>query len=175
MQHATLDRLEAGLAEVLGSPNDAGTVALIVRRPAATEREVVSEAQLDVAHGLVGDSWGTRPLVNPKAQLTLMNDRVARLVAVAPERRPLAGDQLYVDLDLSAANLPPGSRLAVGTALIEISDEPHTGCLGFQQRFGKDALRFLSTPRGRELNLRGVNAFVVNAGTVRVGDRIARA
>ena len=178
--HLTRDELEAGLDEIRAAPEGVGTVDLIVRRPAEGEREVLDEAELDLAHGLVGDDWrargsrnGTQP-PNPKAQVTLMNVRVTALVARARDRWPLAGDQLYVDLDLSEESLPPGTRLALGSAVLEVSDEPHTGCKKFTARFGSDAMRFVNSPVGRALRLRGMNAFVVEPGTLRQGDSIRR-
>jgi hypothetical protein len=178
---ATVDELEAGLDQVRRSPSNDGTVELIVRRPAVDEREVVDEAELDVAAGLVGDTWlerGSRATpdgsANPKAQLTLMNARLADLVAGTRERWPLAGDQLYVDLDLSKENVPPGTRLAVGTAVIAATDDPHTGCAKFSARFGSDALRFINSPQGRALQLRGINARIVTGGRVRQGDAIRK-
>jgi MOSC domain-containing protein len=181
VEQLDLATLSAGLAEIRQSPRDEGTLELIVRRPVVGEREQLDEALLDVDEGLVGDSWRTRGSrstpdgsANPKAQLTLMNVRVAALVAVDPARIPLAGDQLYVDLDLSTENLPPGTRLTIGTAMIEISDEPHTGCRKFVDRFGSDAHRFVNAREHRGLNLRGVNAVVVQGGVVRRGDRVVK-
>ncbi len=181
MEHPTTAELEGGLDDIRCSPADHGRVELIVRRPAENAREVVAEARLDPAEGLVGDTWGVRPSnltpdrsPHPDLQLTLMNCRVAALVAGADARRPLAGDQLYVDLDLSEANLPPGTRLALGSAVIEISDKPHRGCRKFAERFGQEALKFVNSPVGRDLRLRGLNAKVVVPGTVRVGDPIRR-
>jgi MOSC domain-containing protein YiiM len=106
--------------------------------------------------------------------LTLMNARFAHLLAGEADRWALAGDQLYVDLDLSTANLPPGSRLTVGEAVIEITDQPHKGCAKFRRRFGADALRYVNAPEGRRLNLRGVNARVLEGGWVGVGDTVAK-
>ena len=103
-----------------------------------------------------------------------MNARAAAAIAGERERWPLAGDQLYVDLDLSLANLPPGSRVQIGSAVIEFSEAPHTGCAKFSARFGVDALRFVNSPTGRELRLRGANCRVVVAGTVRPGDAIRK-
>jgi hypothetical protein len=181
MEHPTAAALAAGLDDIRRSPRDQGRVDLIVRRPAVDAREVLAEARLDRARGLVGDTWPARPSgmtrdrsPHPDLQLTLMNGRVAALVAGEEERRPLAGDQLYVDLDLSEANLPPGTRLAVGSAVIEISDKPHRGCAKFADRFGQEALRFVNSPVGRELRLRGVNARIVVSGSVRVGDAIRK-
>ncbi len=168
MQQLDLATLEAGLDEIRSSPRESGRLELIVRRPAENEREVLAEAELDPVEGLLGD----RGSPNPKLQITLMNARVAALVAGDPERRALAGDQLYVDFDLSSANLPAGTRLAVGSARIEITDEPHTGCGKFAARFGVDALKFVNSGVGRELNLRGVNARVVAGGPIRTGDPI---
>jgi len=182
MEHRDLATLEAGRDEIVASPKDDGRVDLIVRRPAVEQRETVTEATLDTSEGLVGDCWRARGSkgtpdgsADPKAQLTLMNARAAALVAVTAERVPLAGDQLFVDLDLSVTNVPPGTRLALGSeAIVEISDEPHLGCRKFMERFGKDAHRFVCSREGRELNLRGVNAFVVTAGVVRTGDAIRK-
>jgi hypothetical protein len=181
MRQPIPDELLAGLDDVARSPADEGTVELIVRRPDENEREVLDEGQLDTEVGLVGDMWRRRGSSrtpdggpNPNAQLTLMNVRAAALVAGERDRWPLAGDQLYVDLDLSLENLPPGSRLQVGTAVVEITADPHTGCAKFSARFGSDALRFVNSPDGRALRLRGVNARVVEAGIVRRGDVIRR-
>jgi MOSC domain-containing protein YiiM len=175
--HRSLQDLEAGLDAVRRAPADEGRVALIVRRPAENEREVLAEATLDDRLGLVGDAWssrtGRRP-PDPARQVTVMGARAAALVAGRDERWQLAGDQLYVDLDISEDNLPPGSRLGLGAAVIEVSAEPHLGCAKFAARFGRDALRFVNSETGRRLRLRGLNARVVVAGTVRVGDRVRR-
>jgi MOSC domain-containing protein YiiM len=172
-----LDRatLEAGLPRVRQSPQDRGTVELIVRRPAIVERERVAEALLSTIEGLVGDNWSKRPDPHTDLQLTLMNARAAALVAGHPDRWQLAGDQLYVELDLSDENIPPGTRLLIGSAVIEISEEPHTGCGKFSARFGVDALKFVNSEVGRELHLRGVNAKVIADGVVRSGDLVVRA
>jgi len=179
--HRNRDELEAALEHVLASPRDAGRLELIVRRPAAGERETLEQAELDPEQGLVGDSWRVRGSSrtadggpHPDMQLTLMNIRVAERVAGTPERRALAGDQLFVDLDLSRDNLPPGTRLRIGEAEVEITATPHTGCRKFVERFGRDAMLFVNDARGKQLNLRGVNARVIRGGCVRVGDAIAR-
>jgi hypothetical protein len=171
--------LEAGLDEIRGAPPDNGRVELIVRRPAEDAREVMTEARLDPVVGLVGDMWPTRGSsrtpdgsAHPGMQLTLMNARSAALIAGDRDRWPLAGDQLYVDLDLGGDNLPAGTCLAIGTAIVEVSDQPHTGCSKFAARFGRDALKFVNSPDGRALNLRGINTQIVAAGVVRVGDAI---
>ena len=165
--------------DVRSSPRDHGRVELLTRRPEVDAREVLEEATLDPARGLVGDNWETKPSLatgwpNPLAQLTLMNSRAAALVAGERERWPLAGDQFYVDLDLSYANVPPGTRLSLGSAVIEITEEPHLGCGKFAKRFGVDALKLVNSSVGRELNMRGVNARVITGGTVRSGDEIAK-
>ena len=174
MEHRTEAELVAALDEIRRSPAAQGTVELIVRRPAENEREVLDEGVLDLDDGLVGDTWNGRGTPNPDAQLTLMNARAAELIAGARELWPLAGDQLYVDLDLSVENLPAGARLAVGRAVVEITAEPHTGCAKFSARFGSDALRFVNGAAGRPLRLRGVNARVVEPGAVARGDLIAK-
>jgi hypothetical protein len=181
LQYAELTRLEEGLDHIRAAPADGGTVELIVRRPAVDEREIVTEARLTIQEGLEGDTWSVRGSTrtsdggpNPDAQLTLMNARVAEGIAPDRESWSLAGDQLYVDLDLSRANLPPGSRVQIGSAVIELSEPPHTGCAKFSSRFGVDALKFVNSPLGRELRLRGANCRVVVAGTVRIGDVIRK-
>jgi hypothetical protein len=181
VKHLSTAELEAGLSDVRDSPSDGGTVELIVRRPAVDEREVLAEATLDVEAGLAGDTWPVRGSTrtadgspHPDMQLTVMNSRAALLVAQDPDRRMLAGDQLYVDLDLSPGNLPPGTRLALGSAVIEVTDLPHLGCPKFAARFGQDAWRFVNSRIGRELRLRGLNPRVVVSGTVRAGDAIRK-
>jgi MOSC domain-containing protein YiiM len=181
VEHLTTAALEAGLDDIRTAPADLGRLELIVRRPDEDRREVVAEATLDPATGLVGDSWLARGntrtpdgRADPDKQLTLMNARLAALIAGAPERRPLAGDQLYVDLDLSLTNLPVGSRLALGSAVIELTAPPHSGCAKFSARFGRDALRFVNSEVGRALRLRGANARVVVPGTVRAGDEVRK-
>ena len=180
-ESAELTRLEEHLDHIRHAPADGGTVELIARRPAVDEREVVTEARLTSERGLEGDTWHVRgsPRTadggpNPDAQLTLMNARVAAAVAGERERWALAGDQIFVDLDISIANLPPGSRVQIGSAVIEFSEHPHPGCATFSARFGVDALRFINPPMGRELRLRGANCRVVVGGTVRVGDAIRK-
>jgi len=161
------------LDEVRLSPADAGTVELVVRRPGEGEREVLEEAELDPEAGLVGDRWRAGN-ADRDMQLTLMNARSAAAIAGDRDNWAIAGDQLYVDLDLSEANLPPGTRLAVGTAIVERSEVPHRGCGKFSKRFGVDALKLVNSAVGRELNLRGVNARIVRGGVVRPGDPIAK-
>jgi hypothetical protein len=171
---------EAGLDDVRASPANGGRVELIVRRPEVDAREVIEEATLDPDAGLVGDNWSTKPSLatgapDPRAQLTLMNARSVALVAGERDRWALAGDQLYVDLDLSYRNVPPGTRLKVGEAVIEVSDEPHRGCGKFSKRFGVDAMKLVNSAVGRELNMRGINTRVVAGGVVRLGDPVVKA
>ena len=180
-RHLTTEELHEGLDEIRRSPRDQGALVLIVRRPGVNEREVLERGELDLAQGLVGDSWNRRGSSrsidggpHPDMQLNIMNARAIALVAQSPDRWQLAGDQLFVDLDLSVENLPAGTRLAVGDAVIEVTPEPHTGCAKFSARFGTDALKFVNKSPGRELRLRGVNTRVVTPGTVRAGDAISK-
>jgi hypothetical protein len=181
-RHLTTEELEAGLDRIRSAPADEGVVELIVRRPAESEREVLEQGTLDLREGLVGDMWVRRfskrtpdGSANPEMQLTLMSARVIDLVAAGErERWALAGDQLFVDLDLSVDNLPAGTRLAVGSAVIEVTAEPHTGCVKFASRFGGDAHRFVNVTTHRHLRLRGLNAKVVEPGTLSAGDAIRK-
>ena len=173
MTHLTIEELEAGLGTIRQAPTCEGVLELIVRRPRVGERETVDEARLDVDEGLVGDRWKLRG-TNRDTQLNIMSARVIALVAHEKERWPLAGDQLFIDLDLSIDNLPPGTHLAIGSAVVEVTAEPHTGCAKFVSRFGLDATQFVNSPLGRELQLRGVNARVVQSGVIRVGDVVKK-
>ncbi len=180
-RHLPTSELEAGLTHIRNSPQDIGTVELIVRRPAVGEREILKEGRLEIDRGLVGDTWLDRPSrltedgsPHPEMQINVMNSRCVSLVADDPARWALAGDQLYVDLDLSVDNLAPGSRLALGSAVIEVTAQPHRGCAKFSGRFGLDALRFVNSPVGQHLRLRGLNARVVEGGVVVPGDSISK-
>lgn len=175
-KHLTMAELEAGLDEIRRSPKDGGLVQLIVRRPQTGERDLVPEGELDIVEGLVGDNWRARGSSgttdgspHPDMQLTIMNARAIALVAQHSERWQLAGDQLFIDMDLSIDNLPPGTQLALGSAIIEVTHQPHTGCKKFVARFGLDAMMFVNSPVGKELRLRGLNAKVIKPGSIRVG------
>ena len=175
------DELEAGLPSIQASPKDEGVIAMIVRRPDTDGREEVEVGELDVDRGLVGDNWRARGSgrtgdgsAHPDMQLTLMNSRTISLLAGSRDRWALAGDQFYVDLDLSRENLPAGTRLVIGSATVEVTDVPHTGCRKFMSRFGTEALKFVNSRRGRELCLRGINARVVMPGCVKTGDMIQK-
>ncbi len=175
------EEYEAGLEKIRHSPADRGTVELIVRRPRVDGREVVEECRIDTVEGLVGDSWKARGnrgtpdgSAKPATQVTIMNSRVIAIIAGDKERWPPAGDQLFVDLDLSCENLPPGTQLRIGDASVEISADPHTGCSKFQERFGQEALKFVNSEVGRQMNLRGVYARIVRSGVVCVGDIAAK-
>ena len=179
MEHRSAEELEAGFDDILQSPRDVGTLELIVCRPQVDEREILEVGQLNAEIGLVGDNWrvrgsSSRPdrSANPNAQLTMMNSRAAALVAGPKQRWALAGDQLFLDLDLSDDHLPAGTRLSLGSAVIEITEDPHRGCAKFAARFGNAALRFVNTGVGMTLNLRGRHARVVTSGEVKRGDPV---
>ena len=175
--HLSMQELEEGIENIRQSPRNNGVQEMIVRRPQVDEREQLTEGLLDVTEGLVGDNWKVRGSkstpdgsAHPDMQINIMNARVIALLAQEKERWQLAGDELFIDLDLSAANLPAGTRLALGSAILEITARPHTGCDKFAARFGTAATKFVNSPAGRELHLRGVNAKVVQSGKIRVGD-----
>jgi hypothetical protein len=182
MGYRTRAELLAGLDHVARAPSNGGRLELIVRRPGPGERETVQSASLTLEEGLVGDGWlerGSRHTSDESAefprQITLMSSRAAALFAGDQSRWPQAGDQLYVDFDLSVGNVPAGTQLRIGTAVLEVSVEPHTGCQKFTERFGLEATRFLRSPEGKPFQLRGINARVVTAGTVSVGDTVDKA
>jgi MOSC domain-containing protein YiiM len=164
------------------SPRDEGVLAMIVRRPHVGVREVLEAGVLDVVSGLVGDSWRARGSsrtpdgsAHSDMQVTIMNARAVDLVAAQDRSRwPLAGDQLFVDFSLSEDNVPPGTRLTVGAAIVEVTHEPHTGCGKFTRRFGIEATKFVNSPEGRALHLRGINARVIQSGPIRVGDMVRK-
>lgn len=179
--HLTTAQLEAGVDHIRQSPKDAGTLEMIVRRPRIDAREVLDEGELDPELGLAGDTWRERGSTrtadgsaHPDMQLNVINARLLDLVAQDKARWPLAGDQLVVDFDLSEANIPPGTQLAIGAAIIEVTAQPHTGCQKFVARFGRDAMLFVNSPLGRQLHLRGINARVVQPGTIRPGDNVRK-
>lgn len=180
-RHLTQAELEAGLDHIRQAPAAAGQLELIVRRPAVDAREVLAAGELDERAGLVGDTWSARPSArtadggpHPEMQLTLMNARVIALLAQTREHWALAGDQLFVDLDLSTANLPAGTRLRIGQAVVEVTAEPHTGCAKFSARFGREALIFVNGPAGKALRLRGLNARIVQSGRIAAGDAVIK-
>ena len=176
--------LETGLDHVRSAPAEAGTVRLVVRRPDLGAREILQVGELTEADGLVGDTWlqraTSRAVADGRhldAQVNVMSARMVGLLADSAEEQAYAGDQLYLDLDISRANLPAGSRLAFGEpgaggAVIEVSAKPHNGCAKFTARFGEDAMHFVNNETGRQLRLRGFNARVVESGPVRPGDAV---
>lgn len=180
-RYLSTNELEAGLEHICQSPKDDGVLKMIVRRPQDDERESVDEAELTLVDGLVGDNWKMRGSkhtadgsANIEAQITVMNARIIALVAQDEQCWPLAGDQLYIDLDLSDDNLPAGTRLAIGSAVIEVSAAPHTGCKKFSARFGVEAMKFVNSAEGKRLHLRGINTKVIQAGMIHVGDLVRK-
>ncbi len=181
IKHLSATDLAAGLDEIRNSPKDQSVLDLIVSRPEEDGREVMDLADLDVEVGLIGDTWQDRPSArrgdgkaHPDMQITLINSRVAALVAQSKDRWPLSGDQLFADLDLSKSNVPPGTRISVGSAILEATSQPHTGCKKFAARFGDEALKLISSPTGKDLQLRGINLKVVQGGEIKPGDAVKK-
>jgi len=178
LKQLTKTELEAGLDHIRLSPKDEGLLELIVCRPEVERRQELQNAELDVERGLVGDNWTERPSSrtqdgspHPDMQINIMNSRVVALVAQEKDRWQLAGDQLFIDMDLSKENLPAGARIALGSAILEVTAPPHTGCHKFVARFGLEAMQFVNSDLGKQLCLRGINAKVVQSGAVSVGQR----
>ncbi|MBX7221594.1 MAG: MOSC domain-containing protein [Blastocatellia bacterium] len=181
MVHLTMEELEAGLDWIRQSPRNTGVLELIVCRPQVDEREVLKTGHLNLEEGLAGDNWNRKRSsrtpdgsAHPDMQLNLMNARAIALIARDKDRWQWAGDQLFVDMDLTDEHLPPGTRLSIGSAVIEVTSQPHNGCQKFADRFGLAALKFVNSPVGKELHLRGINAKVVQPGTIRVGDPVTK-
>jgi MOSC domain-containing protein YiiM len=180
-KHLSVEELLAALPQIAQSPKDNGELKLIVRRPSDGQREVLQTGELDFVVGLVGDNWkarGSRHMpdgsANPDSQVTIMNARVIALLAREEQRWPLAGDQLYIDFDLTASNIPPGTQLAIGSAVLEVTAQPHTGCKKFIERFGVEAVKYINSPEQKEMQLRGINTRIVQPGTIRVGDVVRK-
>src|SRR5437016_10285050 len=180
-RHLTTAELEAGLDEIRRAPRDEGTLELIVRRPEVDEREVLDAGELSLELGLVGDGWITRGSSrtpdgssHPDMQLNIMNSRVTALVAQHKDRWQLAGDQLYLDMDLSEDNLPAGTRFAIGAAVIEVSPQPHLGCRKFVSRSGLAAMQFVISGLGGQRRRGGIKPGVVSAAVIRVGEVVGR-
>jgi hypothetical protein len=179
--HRTLADLEARLDYVRQSPRDIGRLELLVCRPEVDGRAVVNEGRLDRVSGLVGDNWFVRGSSSkpdrssdPNKQITIMNARAVAVLAGGKDRWQLTGDQLFVDFDLSVSSVPPGTRILIGSAVLEVTAPPHRGCRKFTARFGPDATAFVNSTAGVELNLRGINARVVQDGAIRVGDSVRK-
>jgi hypothetical protein len=179
VEYLSMSELEAGMDHIRWAPRDNGTLKMIVRRPQSDERDIIDQGELSLTEGLVGDNWKTRGSRHtpdgsaiPDAQITIMNARCIALLAQSEDRWALAGDQLYVDFDLSDENIPPGTRLGIGSAILEVSAQPHSGCKKFSDRFGVEAMKFVNSPEGKRLHLRGINTRVVQAGVIHVGDTV---
>ena len=180
-EHLSMSELEAGLDEIKKSPADRGILKMIVCRPEVDKRKILEQGELDPESGLVGDNWKTLGssrtndgFGHPEMQLNIMNSRAISLIGGSEERWKLAGDQLFIDLNLSDENLPVGSRLKIGDAIVEVTAIPHNGCKKFTERFGIDAVKFVNSPIGKELHLRGINAKVIQAGTISAGDCVKK-
>jgi hypothetical protein len=181
VRHLSRDELEAGRGEILRSPRDRGVLRAVVIRPSTDTRQSLRQCELSAERGVHGDRWASGCWMSlpdgsphPDVQVTIMNARTIALIAQDEQRWPLAGDNLYVDLDLSAENLPPGTRLAIGTAQLEITAVAHNGCKKFAERFGVEATRFVNSTEGKRLHLRGIYARIVQPGTIAVGDPVSK-
>jgi MOSC domain-containing protein YiiM len=172
-RHLTQEQLSAGLDRIAESPRDEGVVEMLIVRPEVNERLTPARVEVSAELGVHGDRWSSSPARDyPDTQISLMNSRLLDLVSGGRDRWAMVGDNMIVDMDLSEATLPPGQKLAVGSAILEITDEPHTGCKKFSGRFGAEALRFVNTGPGKELRLRGIYARVAQPGLISVGDRL---
>lgn len=170
-RHLSTAELEAAFRALPPAPKEAGRLTHIVRRPTKEAREVLQHARLSLADGLPGDGWSQKPAPDPAAQLTVMQIGVAEMLANG-QSLALFGDNLFVDLDLAVENLPIGSRLRVGGAVVEVTPLPHDGCHKFNARFGTDALRFVNAKPTRHRNLRGIYWRILEAGDIEIGSAV---
>ena len=180
-RHLTKEELQAGLPHILASPQDDGVLEGIVIRPEKGQRQELESCEISLQGGTHGDHWAKGCWMStedgkphPDVQICIMNARCIDLIAQERERWALAGDNLLIDLDLRPETLPPGQRLRIGSAIIEITDVPHNGCAAFVERYGRAAVVFVNGPKGKALRLRGVYARVVQDGRVSVGDRVVK-
>lgn len=179
--HLTTEQLEAGLDSILQSPDDHGRLEMIVIRPREDERIELDECELSAEGGVRGDRWITSsPLQlddgrsHPDVQIAVINSRLIDLVAGERSRWSLAGDNLYIDLNLASENLPVGQQLAIGDVVLQVTNQPHNGCHKFTERYGRDAVKFVNSDEGKRLHLRGVYVRVLKPGQVHVGDAIRK-
>lgn len=180
-KHLSSGELQAGLPVIRQAPGDNGLVRAIVIRPETNQRQSLQTCEFSPGLGVHGDNWAKGCWLtlddgspHPDVQVAIMNARVIELVAQDPDRWPLAGDNLFIDLDLSEDNLPFGQQLSVGSTVLEVTDTPHNGCAKFAERFGPDSVKFVNSPEGKQLHLRGIYAKIVQAGTVQVGDTVKK-
>ena len=179
--HLTEQEIMDGLNEVQKSPMNDGILEAIVIRPGSDERRSLEQCRLSPEGGTEGDAWARgcwlqlpdgRP--DPAVQICIMNSRMINLVAGNRNRWELAGDNLFVDLNLSRENLQAGQLLSIGECVIEITEQAHNGCAKFSQRFGAPALKVVNSPLGKQLRLRGIYAKVITPGNVGVGNLIMK-
>jgi len=181
MVHKDLEALQNGFEHIKRSPTDQGTLELIVIRPEEDQRKELENGILDETQGLIGDNWASRGSskttdgsAHPGMQINIMNSRIINLITAEKSDWKVAGDQLFVDFNLNKDNVPAGTQLSIGDAILEVTSVPHTGCKKFSERFGVEALKFISTPEGRQWQLRGINARVVKSGKIKVGETITK-
>ncbi len=167
----SLEQLERGLAGLGRKAGSEGRVALVVSRGQGGLREARARARLSPDEGGPGDAWARRAARDPEGQIAVMEVDVAALIANG-QPLTLFGDNLFLELDLSDENLPCGSRVQIGDALLEVTPKPHNGCHKFQARFGNEALRFVSRKEQRHRNLRGIYMRVIEPGEVAPGDAV---
>ena len=181
LRHLTFDELNAGLAHIRASPKEEGRLEAIIARPAPGERRDLASSEISLAGGVHGDHWAKgcwkttadgKP--DPDVQICMMNARCIELIAQERSNWPPAGDNFFIDMDLTPGNMPPGTRLGIGSAIIEVTGIAHNGCASFIERYGRDACVFVNTGEGERLRLRGIYARVVRDGRVSVGDKVKK-
>lgn len=181
VKHLTREEIEQRYTQLEPSPKEQGTVEMIVRRPDTLQREVVEQAEINTEKGMIGDNWYTRGSrhtddgsAHPDMQMAIMNSRIIDVIAQERDNWAPAGDQLFVDFDLSEANLPIGQRFAIGDVVLEVSPFPHKGCKKFKERYGLGASRFINDLAYEHLRLRGINVRVIQGGVIKTGDTIRK-
>ncbi|MFT5632095.1 MAG: hypothetical protein ACI9HB_003282 [Gammaproteobacteria bacterium] len=179
--HVRLAECEDALSTILAAPKSGAIVEQLCLRPGFSERSFPELLELTVAGGIIGERWTKAPWLtlsdgtpDPRIQVSILSKRVMDLCWRDRENTHHPGDTMIVDMDLGVENLPNGTRLGIGSAVVEVSDKFNTACIKWQGRYGAESLRWLNLRKNRDYRLRGILCRIVQDGVVRLGDELAR-